>query len=70
MLVLSRRVGEGVCIGDDVKVSIVKVKGNQVRLMIEAPRTTSILREELLVELPTHRQEPARSKTPVTARQG
>ncbi|HUG17421.1 MAG TPA: carbon storage regulator CsrA [Planctomycetaceae bacterium] len=48
MLVLSRRVGEGVCIGDNVKVTIVRIDGNQIRLMIDAPRSIPILREELL----------------------
>jgi carbon storage regulator len=48
MLVLSRRVGECVCIGDDIKVSIARIDGNQVRPMIDAPRSIPILREELL----------------------
>lgn len=48
MLVLSRRVGEGVCIGDEIKVTIVRIEGNQIRLMIDAPRSIPILREELL----------------------
>ena len=47
MLVLSRRVGETVRIGDGVAVRVLGVKGNQVRLGIEAPEDVLILREEI-----------------------
>ena len=47
MLVLSRKAGESVYIGNDVSVTIVKVNGRQVKLKIDAPREVSILREEL-----------------------
>lgn len=47
MLVLTRRVGETLVIGDDVIVTILGVKGNQVRCGINAPKTTSIHREEI-----------------------
>lgn len=50
MLVLTRRMGETLVVGDDIKVTIVGVKGGQVRLGIEAPREVSIQREELLVK--------------------
>lgn len=48
MLVLSRRVGEAVLIGDAVSIRILSVKGNQVRIGFTAPKDTEILREELL----------------------
>ncbi len=47
MLVLSRRVGETVWIGEGVAVRVLGVKGNQVRLGIEAPEDVLILREEI-----------------------
>lgn len=47
MLVLSRRVGESILIGTDIKVSILGVSGNQIRLGIEAPRAVSIYRSEV-----------------------
>jgi carbon storage regulator len=47
MLILTRRQGEGIILGDDVKVVVLGVKGNQVRLGIEAPRTLSVHREEI-----------------------
>jgi carbon storage regulator len=49
MLILSRRAGESVTIGDDIKVSVVTVSGNQVRLGIEAPRAVRVLREEIFL---------------------
>ncbi len=48
MLVLTRRIGETLRIADDILVTIVDVKGNQVRLGIDAPADVSVLREELV----------------------
>lgn len=47
MLILTRRVGEAVVIGDDISVTILGVKGNQVRLGVEAPKDVSVHREEV-----------------------
>jgi carbon storage regulator len=47
MLILTRRVGETVTIGDDVTVTILGVKGNQVRVGINAPKSTPVHREEI-----------------------
>lgn len=47
MLVLSRKVGEAVAIGDDVVVKIAEVRGNRVRLAFEAPRDVAIDRSEV-----------------------
>ncbi|NOZ24533.1 MAG: carbon storage regulator CsrA [Nitrospirae bacterium] len=47
MLVLTRKSGESIRIGDDIIIRIVEVKGNQVRLGIEAPRQFRVYREEL-----------------------
>jgi len=48
MLVLSRKPGEKVHIGADILVTVLEVKGNRVRLGIEAPRSVTVTREELL----------------------
>jgi carbon storage regulator len=48
MLVLSRKVGEEIVIGDNIRVRIVSVQGNQIRLGFDAPREVSIQRAELL----------------------
>ena len=47
MLVLSRRAGESVTIGNDIVIKIVSVSGNQIRLGIVAPREVRVLREEI-----------------------
>ncbi len=48
MLVLSRKLSEGIRIGDNVRIIVVKIERNGVRLGIEAPDDVSIVREELL----------------------
>ena len=47
MLILTRRVGEIIMIGDDVTVIVLGVKGNQVRVGINAPKTVAVHREEI-----------------------
>ena len=47
MLILTRRVGETVMIGEDVTVTVLRVKGNQVRLGVNAPKSISVQREEI-----------------------
>ena len=52
MLILTRRVGETVMIGDDVTLTVLGVKGNQVRLGINAPKSVAVHREEIYVRNP------------------
>jgi carbon storage regulator len=47
MLILTRRVGETVMIGNEVTVTVLGVKGNQVRIGINAPKTVAVHREEI-----------------------
>ncbi len=47
MLILTRRVGETVMIGDEVAVTVLGVKGNQVRIGVNAPKNVSVHREEI-----------------------
>lgn len=47
MLILTRRINESLVIGDDVTVTILGVKGNHVRIGVDAPRDVSVHREEL-----------------------
>ena len=47
MLILSRKVGEVICIGDDIEIMVVEIRGNKVRLGIKADGAVLILRAEL-----------------------
>ena len=51
MLILTRKSGESITIGDDVKVTVGEVKGKQVRIGIDAPRSYTIHREEIYISI-------------------
>lgn len=59
MLVLSRRVGDSVAIGDDVVVTILEVRSDVVRVGIEAPRSVPVHRAELLEQLESANRQAA-----------
>ena len=56
MLILTRRVGETLMIGDEVTVTVLGVKGNQVRLGVNAPRTVAVHREEIYERIKREQQ--------------
>ena len=47
MLILTRKVGESVLIGDDISITVLSVRGNQVKLGVQAPKEVSVHREEI-----------------------
>lgn len=51
MLILTRRIGESLMVGDDVRISVLGVKGNQVRLGVKAPRSVTVHREEIFEKI-------------------
>lgn len=51
MLILTRRVGETLMVGNDVTVTVLGVKGNQVRVGINAPKSVAVHREEIFVRI-------------------
>ena len=59
MLVLTRRANQSIMIGDDVVVTVLEVRGDQVRLGIKAPRSIDVHREEIFVQLQNANRDPA-----------
>lgn len=51
MLILTRRVGETLMVGDNVTVTVLGVKGNQVRIGVNAPKDVSVHREEIYMRI-------------------
>lgn len=57
MLILTRRVGEAVVIGEEVTVTVLGVKGNQVRIGVNAPKTVSVHREEIFERIKNEQKD-------------
>jgi len=57
MLILTRRPGESLIIGDDVTVMVLGIKGNQVRVGVNAPKDTSVHREEIYQRIQEEKQQ-------------
>ena len=47
MLILSRKINEKVVIGDDITISVIEIRGDQVRIGIDAPKTVKVFRQEV-----------------------
>ena len=65
MLILTRKSGESITIGDDVKIPVIEVKGKQVRIGIDAPRNYIIHREEVYIRIQEENKRAA-EQTPVS----
>jgi carbon storage regulator len=57
MLILSRKTGEKLMIGDDVELTILGIKGNQVRVGVSAPKDVPVHREEVYLRIQSEKQE-------------
>jgi carbon storage regulator len=57
MLILTRRVGETVVIGDEVTVTVLGIKGNQVRIGVKAPKNVTVHREEIFERIRVERSD-------------
>lgn len=70
MLILTRRIGETLVIGDEIQVTVLGVKGTQIRLGIDAPREVPVHREEVYQRIRSERDgmplesRPARNRAP------
>ena len=67
MLILTRRVGESLKIGDEVTVTVLGVKGNQVRIGVNAPKEVSVHREEIYERIRAERNGEANGSEEVSA---
>lgn len=73
MLILSRRVGETLNIGDEVTVTVLGAKGNQVRIGINAPKEVAVHREEIYQKIAAQQNSEEKSEqqeAPLTASAG
>ncbi len=64
MLILTRRVGETLMIGDQVSVTVLGVKGNQVRIGINAPKDVAVHREEIFQRIKREQSAPGEDNPP------
>lgn len=63
MLILTRRVSETVIIGDDITVTILDVKGNQVRIGVDAPKEVAVHRKEVYLRIKAEKDTQEQSET-------
>jgi carbon storage regulator len=63
MLVLTRKLGESIAIDDSIKITVVQIKGKQVRLGIQAPQDTKIHREEVYLAIQEQNKEAVSSSS-------
>jgi len=61
MLILSRKVDERIILGDDIKISIIEIRGDQVRIGIDAPKKVKVFREEVYTAIKAENKEALKS---------
>jgi len=62
MLILSRRINEKIMIGDDVSISIIEIRGDQVRIGVDAPKTVKVFRQEVFDSIKAENKAAVESK--------
>ena len=62
MLILSRKINEKIMIGEDISVSIIEIRGDQVRIGVDAPKTVKVFRQEVFDAIKAENRAAAESK--------
>ena len=62
MLILSRKINEKIMIGDDISISVIEVRGDQVRIGVDAPKTVKVFRQEVFDAIREENRAAAESK--------
>jgi carbon storage regulator len=70
MLVLARKIGERIMIGDDIEVSIIDIRGDSVKLGIDAPKAVKVYRKEVFAAIQEENKAAAASATELPALDG
>ena len=65
MLALSRKPGESIVIGNDIEITVLEVKGDQVKIGIDAPKSVPIYRKEIYLQIEESNKEAAKSNVPI-----
>jgi carbon storage regulator len=67
MLILSRKTNEKIMIGEDISVSIIEIRGDQVRIGVDAPKTVKVFRQEVFDAIKAENKAAAQSATTLPA---
>ena len=65
MLALSRKPGESIVIGNNIEITVLEVKGDQVKIGIDAPKSVPIYRKEIYLQIEESNKEAAKSNIPI-----
>ena len=67
MLALSRKANESIVLGNDIKITILEIKGDQVKVGVSAPKSVAIYRKELYMQIQQSNKEAANEEIPMEA---